>query len=140
MVHTQPSRLFQIYNLILLLGITTILTFVGRNAIASQITWINLALKVPSIKRFLPSEYGTDVEYSPASVNEVPHQQKLKVRAALQAQDKLEYTYVVTGPYVEGFISPTPAAPEAGSYNVKAKKAFLVGDGKGKVSVITMPE
>ena len=121
-------------------GITTILTFVGRNAIAAQIPWIKLAAQVPTIKRFFPSEYGTDIEYSPESANEVPHQQKLKVRAALKEQTALEYTYVVTGPYVEGFISTTPAAPEAGSFDVKKKKAFLVGDGKGEVSVITMTE
>jgi hypothetical protein len=62
------------------------------------------------------------------------------VRAALRAQSRLDYTFVVTGPYVEGYIGLTKNAPHLGSFNVKEKKARVLGDGKGRVSVITMPE
>lgn len=44
-----------------------------------QVNWIHLSGKSPSVKRFFPSEFGTDIEYGPESVNEKPHQLKLKV-------------------------------------------------------------
>jgi nucleoside-diphosphate-sugar epimerase len=66
-------------------GIDTVISAAGRNVIADQINWIKLAVQAPTVKRFFPSEYGTDVDYGPESVNEVPHQQKLKVRTGLRA-------------------------------------------------------
>jgi hypothetical protein len=94
------------------------------------------------VKRFFPSEYGTDIEYGPKSAHEVPHQQKLKVRAALRETSGLDYTYVVTGPYADGraYLSPGHGSPELGSFNVKAKTAFLLGDSKGKISLTTPTE
>ncbi|PBP27800.1 NAD(P)-binding Rossmann-fold containing protein [Diplocarpon rosae] len=120
-------------------GINVVISAVGRVAIAQQIEWIKLAEQAPTIKRFFPSEYGTDVEYGPESVNEPPHQQKLKVRAALKEVSDLTYTYVVTGPYADvgGYLGTSPSAPEIGSFNVKKKKAVLIGDGKGKICLTT---
>lgn len=117
---------------------------VGRNVIAEQINWIQLAEKSPSVKRFFPSEFGTDIEYGPESAHEITHQQKLKVRAALKQTSKLEYTYVVTGPYADAvepaIFSPCSAAPEIGSFNVKTRGAVLIGDGSGKISFTTPSE
>jgi len=112
---------------------------VGRGFIDGQINWIKLAGKVPTVKRFFPSEYGTDIEYSPESANEKPHQQKLKVRAALKEAKYLDHTYVVTGPYAEAVLRSTPI-PGSGSYNVKEKKAILYGAGTGKISLTTKDE
>ena len=99
--------------------------------------------KHPDVKRFFPSEYGTDIGYDSSSVNEKPHQQKLKVRAALKDVKDLEYTYVVTGPYGDAdshlFLSAAPPeAEKAGSFDVKRKRAVLLGDGNGKISLTTM--
>jgi hypothetical protein len=96
------------------------------------------------VKRFFPSEFGTDVEYGPESAKEVPHQNKLKVRAALReveaSSQKLDYTYVVTGPFAYGYLGAGHGSPELGSYNVKTKSAVLLGDGTTKVSLATPPE
>lgn len=92
------------------------------------------------MKRFFPSEYGTDIEYGPESANEPPHQQKLKVRAALKEISGLDYTYVVTGPFAYGYLSAGRAIPEIGSFDVQAKSAVLLGDGKGRISLTTEPE
>ncbi|KAK2763864.1 hypothetical protein FQN54_009482 [Arachnomyces sp. PD_36] len=130
-------------------GIDTVISALGRDALSSQLSLINAAASSPSVKWFLPSEYGTDIEYSPASANERPHQMKLKIRAALRAlpapseeasvEGKLYHTYVVTGPFAEGYLSREPAGPEGGSFDVKAKKANLLGEGgKGRVSLTTM--
>jgi hypothetical protein len=114
---------------------------VGRNVIAHQIDLIRLAEQTENIKRFFPSEYGTDIVYGPKSANEKPHQLKLKVRAYLQDHVKrLEYTYLVTGPYADGYIGKGLGDPRAGSFDVKAKKAYLLGTGKEKVAMTTRPE
>jgi len=56
----------------------------------------------------------------------------------------LEYTYVVTGPFADGaglaYLSACALASETGSFDVKGKKAIIVGDGKGKISLTTPPE
>ena len=123
-------------------GIDTVISAAGRPIIAQQITWINAALRAPSVKRFFPSEYGTDVEYDESSKNEVPHQQKLKVRAKLREQEKegkgLEYTFVVTGPFAYGYLAA--GTGRLGGFNVKERKAVVLGDGKGRISLTTDPE
>jgi NmrA-like family len=121
-----------------ILGIDTLVSAAGRSVIASQIPWISLASQA-GIKRFFPSEYGTDIKYNASSANEVPHQQKLKVREALE-KSGLEYTYVVTGPYASAFLTAGRGLPEIGAFDVKARKAVVVGDGKGAVSLTTVGE
>ncbi|RAK95842.1 NAD(P)-binding protein [Aspergillus ibericus CBS 121593] len=118
-------------------GVDTIISALGRGAIAAQIPLIQLANETPNIKRFLPSEYGTDIEYSPASQHEKPHQQKLKVRAALkEVRSDLEYAYVVTGPYADfPFYLGRSRSPRGGTFDVVAKKAVLLGDGQGRISL-----
>jgi hypothetical protein len=109
--------------------------------IDTQIPLIALAEATPNVKRFFPSEYGTDIEYGPKSPTEKPHQQKLKVRKYIRENVKrLEYTYLVTGPYADGYIGAPRADPRMGSFDVKNKKAFLLGSGKDKVALTTMAE
>ena len=116
-------------------GFDTVVSAVGRNAIAEQINLIRLAEQTPNIKRFFPSEYGTDIEYGPQSANEKPHQQKLKVRKYFKDEVKrLQYTYIVTGPYADGYISKN------GGFNVEEQTAKLLGSGKEKVAMTTMSE
>lgn len=115
-------------------GIHTVVSCVGRNVIAQQIPLIKWAAET-SVTRFFPSEYGTDIEYSPKSASEKPHQQKLKVRQCMATVKNLEWTYLVTGPYSDLYFGPA-----YGGFDVKAKKAQLLGDGKGRVSFTTMAE
>ncbi|EQB51239.1 NmrA-like family protein [Colletotrichum gloeosporioides Cg-14] len=93
----------------------TVVSALGRNVIEKQIDLIKLAEETDSVKWFFPSEYGTDIEYGPKSPNEKPHQAKLKVRKYIRENVKrLKYTYLVTGPYVDMYLSLAPVAPEAG--------------------------
>lgn len=125
-------------------GIDTVISALGRTALAQQIPLIRLAAYSSSVKWFLPSEYGTDIAYSPASAKEKPHQQKLKVRAVLEkeiSRQDLEYSYVVTGPFAEMYLHFTPGLEEAGGWDVKARKAVLLGEtGTERVSLTTMKE
>ncbi len=120
--------------------IDTVISCVGRNVIAQQIPLIEWASGT-SVTRFFPSEYGTDVEYSPKSASEKPHQQKLKVRKHMSTVTNLEWTYLVTGPYSDLYFSePLPGRYEAGGFSVRQNKACLLGDGKGRVSFTAMAE
>lgn len=114
--------------------------------IASQIKLVDVAEKSSSVKRFYSSEYGTDIEYDASSANEKPHQQKLKVRAHIkklqdEGKSKVEYTYLVTGPFADMYImAPPKGAEKAGGFDVKAKKAIVPDDGNGKISLTMMEE
>lgn len=122
-------------------GIDTVISAVGRNVLETQIDLIRLAEESSSVKWFFPSEYGTDIEYGPQSVNEKPHQLKLKVRKYIKENVKsLKYTYVVTGPYVDMYFTLSQNAPEAGGFDVANKKAIMIDDGEGKIGFTTMPD
>lgn len=99
-----------------------------------QIDLIRLAASSPSVRRFFPSEYGTNIKHSPASATEIVNQAKLQVRHVLEDEitSGLEYTYIVTGPWADAdypaYLGPLEDFPELGSFNVKERKAVLVGD------------
>ncbi|RMZ85304.1 hypothetical protein DV738_g111, partial [Chaetothyriales sp. CBS 135597] len=119
----------------------TIINAFGRAAILAQIPLIDLAEQTPTVRRFFPSEFGTDIEYDAAtSPGEPTHQDKLAVRAHLRDHTKrLEYTYLVTGPYADLYLGPPHrAAPETGSFDVKARRAVVLYDGKTPVSLTSM--
>lgn len=113
----------------------------GRNVISEQINLIKLAESKPCVKRFFPSEYGTDIEYCSASAAEKPHQQKLQVRNYIKTSIKrLSYTYLVTGPYADLYLAAMPNQPQVGSFDVESRTAVLLGDESSKVSFTTMTE
>ncbi|KAK1468459.1 NmrA-like family protein [Colletotrichum melonis] len=119
----------------------TVISALGRNVIEKQIDLIKLAEETDSVKWFFPSEYGTDIEYGPKSPNEKPHQAKLKVRKYIrESVQRLKYTYLVTGPYVDMFLTLPSIAQEAGGFDTAARKAVLIEDGEGKTGLITMKE
>ena len=124
-------------------GIDTVVSCLGRPVIDKQVLLVELADKHKDVKRFFPSEYGTDIEYGPQSKDEKPHQMKIKVRAAIRASKNLEHTFVVTGPYGDAdrglYLSAAPEALElAGTYDVKGRRAIVIGDGEGRISLTTM--
>ena len=111
----------------------------GRNAILSQIPLLRIAESASSIQTFYPSEYGTDIEYGPASTTEKPHQLKLQVRKYIRENVKSLYvTYLVTGPYSDLFFAPASKYESAGEFDPKNQKATLLGTGEEKVSFTTM--
>ncbi|KZT61964.1 NAD(P)-binding protein [Calocera cornea HHB12733] len=97
-------------------GFDTIISALGRGALHLQPELISIAASLTPPKRFFPSEYGTDIRYDPVtSPHEIPHQNKLKVRAHIEAlarEGKITYTYIVTGPFADTFfLSRIPAFP-----------------------------
>lgn len=140
---SQKSPSTNIPYLLVPSGIDTVISALGRNSLAQQIPLIRLAAATPNVKWFLPSEYGTDIAYSPASAHEKPHQQKLKVRAVLESEisrSDLEYSYVVTGPFADMYLHFTPGLEEGGGWDVEHQRAVLLGKGDERVSLTTMKE
>jgi hypothetical protein len=109
--------------------------------IAAQINLIRIAESCPNVVRFFPSEYGTDIEYGPQSAHEKPHQLKLQVRKFIRDEVKrLEHTYLVTGPYADLYLENASKCPRAGTFDVANKKAVVLGDGNGRISLTSMSE
>jgi nucleoside-diphosphate-sugar epimerase len=122
----------------LYVGYDTVVSALGRNAILAQIPLVKAAEASSTIQYFYPSEYGTDIEYGPASATEKPHQLKLQVRKYIRENTKrLNVTYLVTGPYSDLYFAPCQD-PRVGSFDVKQRKATLLGGGEEKVSFTTM--
>ncbi|KAI1258555.1 NAD(P)-binding protein [Xylariaceae sp. FL1019] len=120
-------------------GVDTVVSCLGRNALASQIELLRIAEESNSVKWFFPSEYGTDIEYDNTSKDEKPHQNKLKVRAFIRENiKKVKCTYIVTGPYADMFFQLRN--PVTGGYDVQEKRAVVIGDGEGRVGLTTMPD
>lgn len=101
-------------------GFDTVVSAVGRFAIDKQVDLIALAERSPSIVRFIPSEYGTDIAWNASSATEVPHQKKLKVRAFLErpeaVRSNLAYTYLVTGPFADLYVGAMAKEPQVDSH------------------------
>ena len=124
-------------------GFDTIISAVGRPVLETQVLLVKLFDKHPDVKRFFPSEYGTDIDYDETSKDEPTHQLKLKVRAALKEVKNLEYTYVVTGPFADAeagfFLSASaPESEKAGTFDIKRKRAVVLGTGDEKLGLTTM--
>jgi hypothetical protein len=119
----------------------TVISVLGRGALQHQIDLIRWAEESDSVKWFLPSEFGTDVEYSEKSAHEKPHEKKQVMRKYIAEHVKrLKYTYVVTGPYFDMWVNPLQNWNEAGGFDVPGRKAYVIDDGEGKIGFTTMLE
>ena len=122
-------------------GVDTVISAVGRGGLQHQINLLRLAEASDSVKWFLPSEFGTDIEHNGKSPNEKPHQVKLQVRKYIRENlKKVKVTYVVTGPYFDMWVNTAPGFEVAGGYVPAKKQAYVIEDGDGRVGFCTMPE
>ncbi|KAK4151869.1 major facilitator superfamily domain-containing protein [Chaetomidium leptoderma] len=122
-------------------GVDTVISAVGRGGLQHQTTLLRLAEASDSVKWFLPSEFGTDIEHNNKSPNEPPHQLKLQVRKYIRENLKrVKVTYVVTGPYFDMWVDAAPDLEVAGGFVSAKKKAYVIEDGNGKVGFCTMPD
>ncbi|OTA54784.1 NAD(P)-binding protein [Hypoxylon sp. EC38] len=122
-------------------GIDTVISCLGRNALLRQIELLKLAEESKDVQWFFPSEYGTDIEYDASSKDEKPHQNKLRVREFIRDNlNRVQCTYVVTGPYIDMFLPLVPVAEDAGGFDTKSKRAVVIGSGDEKIGFTTMPD
>ncbi|KAH8896441.1 NAD(P)-binding protein [Thozetella sp. PMI_491] len=120
-------------------GVDTVISAVGRDGLQHQLNLLKLAEESSSVKWFLPSEFGTDIEHNAKSPNEKPHQNKLKVRKYITENiSRVKVTYVVTGPYFDMWVNTLANTEVIGGFKPDTKEAFIIGDGEGKVGFCTM--
>jgi len=119
-------------------GIDTVVSAVGRPIIDKQIKLLEIAENTPSVQYFYPSEFGTDIEFGDRSKDEKPHQLKLKVRKYIRENvHRLQYTFLVTGPFADGYIFGRRGNLQIGGFDAAGKQATLLGTGHEKISLTT---
>lgn len=122
-------------------GVDTVVSALGRAVLDKQIELLRLAEASESVKWFLPSEYGTDIEHNDKSSGEKPHQFKLAVRKYVRENLKrVKVTYVVTGPYFDMWVNLVGGHEQLGGYAPDEREAYVIGDGEGRVGFCTMWE
>ncbi|AEO63707.1 ad2177a1-5537-42ab-806c-77fb2e0bcbd6 [Thermothielavioides terrestris] len=122
-------------------GVDTVISAVGRGGLQHQIELLRLAEASESVKWFLPSEFGTDIEHNDKSPNERPHQLKLQVRKYIRENLKrVQVTYVVTGPYFDMWVDAAPGYEIVGGFFPEKKQAYVAEDGNGKIGFCTMSD
>ncbi|KAI1276794.1 hypothetical protein F5Y07DRAFT_365038 [Xylaria sp. FL0933] len=122
-------------------GVDVVVSCLGRNTLTVQGELIRLAEESSSVKWFFPSEYGTDIEYDDSSRNEKPHQNKLKVRQFVRDNiRRVQCTYLVTGPYIDMYLTLLPGLEGIGGYDVGLRRAVVVNSGNDAVGFTSMPD
>ncbi|KAI0473304.1 NAD(P)-binding protein [Xylariaceae sp. FL0804] len=123
-------------------GVDTVVSCLGRGALAAQEELVRLAEASGTVKWFFPSEYGTDIEYDASSRDEKPHQNKLALRRYIRENVKrLSCTYLVTGPYIDMFLtSKRDARHLVGGFDEVSKRATVIGSGDDPVGFTSMPD
>nr|AAF64179.1 phenylcoumaran benzylic ether reductase homolog TH4 [Tsuga heterophylla] len=110
--------------------VDVVISTVGSLQIENQVNIIKAIKEVGTIKRFLPSEFGNDVDkvhaVEPAkSVFEV----KAKVRRAIEAEG-IPYTYISSNCFAGYFL---PGLGQPGLTTPPRDKIVILGDGNAKV-------
>ncbi|KAG7563745.1 NmrA-like domain [Arabidopsis suecica] len=87
--------------------VDVVISAVGRAQILDQINVIDAIKESGNVKRFLPSEFGNDVDRTvaiePATATLSNYNRKAQIRRAIEAA-KIPYTYVVTGCFASFFV------------------------------------
>ncbi|KAI0537299.1 hypothetical protein GGR58DRAFT_502406 [Xylaria digitata] len=121
--------------------VDVVVSCLGRNTLMAQTELIRLAEESARVKWFFPSEYGTDIEYDASSKDEKPHQNKLRVREFIRNNiRRVQCTYLVTGPYIDMYLTLLPGVEAIGGYDVHSKRAVVINSGNDAVGFTSMPD
>ncbi|XP_010428542.1 PREDICTED: isoflavone reductase homolog P3-like [Camelina sativa] len=108
-----------------------VISTVGSMQILDQTKIISAIKEAGNVKRFLPSEFGMDVDRSNAvEPAKSTFARKLQTRRAVEAEG-IPYTYIVTN-YLSGYYLPTLVQFEFGLTSPPRDKVKIFGDGNAK--------
>ncbi|KAH0466659.1 hypothetical protein IEQ34_003897 [Dendrobium chrysotoxum] len=109
--------------------VDVVISAVGFGQLADQTKIIAAIKEAGNIKRFLPSEFGNDVDRTNA-VDPAKSAFRLKsqIRRAIEAE-KIPYTYVSTNFFAGYFL---PSLAQATTTSLPTDKVFILGDGNTK--------
>ncbi|XP_021907994.1 isoflavone reductase-like protein isoform X3 [Carica papaya] len=113
--------------------VDVVISTVGSEQLADQVKIIAAIKEVGNVKRFLPSEFGIDVDRVHA-VEPVASlwALKTKIRRAVEAEG-IPYTYVISNA-LAGYFLPTLAQPNATA--PPRDKIIILGDGNPKAIIV----
>ncbi|WCJ41541.1 Isoflavone reductase-like protein [Euphorbia peplus] len=106
-----------------------VISAVGQTQILNQVNIINAIKQVGNIKRFLPSEFGLDVDrVTGVELLKIVLQDKVKIRRAIEAAG-IPYTYVSSNNFAGYFL---PNLNQFGATAPPREKVVIFGDGNPK--------
>nr|AFK42738.1 unknown [Lotus japonicus] len=111
--------------------VDVVISTVGALQLADQVKIIAAIKEAGNIKRFLPSEFGNDVDRTHAvEPAKSAFAAKAHIRRTIEAEG-IPYTYVSSN-YFAGYFLPTLAQPGAFAPPPPKDKLFIYGDGNQK--------
>ncbi|KAK6938839.1 NmrA-like domain [Dillenia turbinata] len=115
--------------------VDVVISTVGISQIADQVKLIAAIKEAGNIKRFLPSEFASDLDYGHDNVVgplKAISEEKIQIRRLIEAQG-IPYTYVASYCFA-GFHLPSLAQIQPGGLPSPPRdKVFIWGDGTSKV-------
>ncbi|CAK9315903.1 unnamed protein product [Citrullus colocynthis] len=113
--------------------VEVVISTVGHNHVADQLKLISAIKEAGHVKRFLPSEFGNDVDrvHGIEPVKSAIFAPKAQIRRALEASG-IPYT-IVSSNFLDGWFLPSLAQPEPSTPHVPPRDKFvIIGDGNPK--------
>ncbi|XP_073305968.1 isoflavone reductase-like protein [Primulina huaijiensis] len=109
--------------------VDVVISTVGNFQLADQVKIIAAIKEAGNVKRFLPSEFGNDVDRARAvEPAKSAFETKVQIRRAIEAEG-IPYTYVSSN-YFAGYSLPTLSQP--GATSPPRDKVIILGDGNAK--------
>ncbi|KAL1210156.1 Isoflavone reductase-like protein [Cardamine amara subsp. amara] len=111
-----------------------VISTVGSMQIFDQTKIISAIKEAGNVKRFLPSEFGTDVDRTSAvEPAKSAFAGKVEIRRAIEAKG-IPYTYIVNNCFA-GYYLPTLVQFEPGLTSPPREKVTILGDGNAKAVI-----
>ncbi|XP_020591756.1 isoflavone reductase homolog isoform X2 [Phalaenopsis equestris] len=110
--------------------VDVVISTVGHDQIADQPKIIAAIKDAGNVKRFLPAEFGNDVDnVHPVDAAKKLFDTKVQIRRIIEAEN-IPYTFVVANFTASYFL---PSIGEAGPWSPPTEKVVIMGDGNAKV-------
>ncbi|KAL8231080.1 hypothetical protein R6Q57_000858 [Mikania cordata] len=113
--------------------VDVVISTVGGELIADQVKIIEAIKEAGNVKRFLPSEFGTDVDHTNAvEPAKSVFAGKASIRRAIEAA-KIPHTFVSCNGFAGYFL---PTVGQMDTYTAPREKISILGDGNPKVVMV----
>ncbi|CAA7027545.1 unnamed protein product [Microthlaspi erraticum] len=114
--------------------VDVVISAIGSMEILDQTKIISAIKEAGNVKRFLPSEFGVDVDRTSAvEPAKSAFEMKIKIRRAVEAAG-IPYTYVVNNCFA-GYFLPTLVQFEPGLTSPPRDRVTILGDGNAKAVI-----
>ncbi|KAH9907070.1 NAD(P)-binding protein [Xylariomycetidae sp. FL2044] len=131
---TSTAELSEAYD-----EIDTVISCLGQGNILSQVGLMRLAEESKSVRWFLHTEYGSDIDGGrPPSQSDDKVDRAQVARYIRENIRNVKCTYLATGPIIDMFLPLLPVLELAGGHDVKSKRAVVTGNLDDEISFTSM--